>query len=195
MILSIFLLRAILSNTVVSFFKGNDASMKILFKYCFLLFLLVVSVGGYSAEKGDPAISIPVKLLEDRLPGKNIGIGDYRGKLIYVDFWASWCGPCRKSLPILNEIRNQFVNQGFEVVAINVDENLSDALGFLDKYPVDYPVLLDPAGQLPRAYRVKGMPTAYLIDENGKIIYKHMGFKTKDRKKIEKLISGHIASR
>ena len=99
-----------------------------------------------------------------------------------MDIWASWCGPCRKSLPILNEIRRKYLSQGFEVVAVNVDEKLSDALTFLDKYP-DYPVLLDPKGSLAQAYQLQGMPTAYLIDEKGVIIYKHVGFKIKDQKK------------
>jgi thiol-disulfide isomerase/thioredoxin len=160
--------------------------MKILV-YVLLITLLSFSVAlkVHSAEKGDEAISIPLKLLENNKPGKTV----------YLDFWASWCGPCRKSLPILNEIRSQYSSQGFEVIAVNIDEKLADALRFLDKYPVDYPIFLDPKGKLPKAYKVPGMPTAYLIDEKGTIIYKHVGFKTKDRKKIEKLISEHIAKR
>jgi len=163
--------------------------------------LLIISLSfsfifkSYSAERGEDAISIPLPLLENNKAGKKAEIDSYKGKLIYLDFWASWCGPCRKSLPILNEIRSQYASQGFEVIAINVDENLNDALKFLDKYPVDYPILLDPTGKSPQAYKVKGMPTAYLIDEKGTIIYKHIGFKTKDRKKIEQLINEHIASR
>jgi len=160
-----------------------------------ILLLCSVTLNVYSAEKGDKAISIPVKLLVNNKPGKTVEINQYQGKLIYLDFWASWCGPCRKSLPILNEIRAQYSSQGFEVIAVNIDEKLADALRFLDKYPVDYPIFLDPTGKLPKAYKVPGMPTAYLIDEKGTIIYKHVGFKTKDRKKIEKLISDHIAKR
>lgn len=149
----------------------------------------------HSLEVGDVATSIALPLLVGEVGGTPKSINDYKGKLVYLDFWASWCGPCRQSLPILNEVRGQYADKGFEVIAINVDEKLPDALKFLKKYPVSYPVLLDPAGKSPQAYKVKGMPTAYLIDENGIIIYKHLGFKIKDRKKIEKLINEHIAKR
>ena len=64
--------------------------------------------------------------------GEIISLNSLRGKVVLLDFWASWCGPCRKSLPILNEIRSQYSSQGFEVVAVNVDEKLADALKFLD---------------------------------------------------------------
>lgn len=170
--------------------------MKILI-HLFLALLLSFGfvLSSHSANKGDQATSPPLQLLENNKPGKAVAIDNYRGKLIYLDFWASWCGPCRKSLPILNEIRSQYSSQGFEVIAVNVDEKLADALKFLEKYPVDYPILLDPKGSMPQAYKIPGMPTAYLIDEQGTIIYKHVGFKTKDRKKIETLISKHLAAR
>lgn len=149
----------------------------------------------YSTEAGQQAPKVALPLLENGVPGKLSTLEDYRGKLVYLDFWASWCGPCRQSLPILNDIRAQFANDDFEVLAINVDEKLSDALKFLKKYPVDYPVLLDPKGQSPRAYGVPGMPTAYLIDEQGIVIYKHSGFHKKDKILIEKLIIRHIKNR
>jgi len=154
---------------------------------------LFAMLPAYAADVGDNAANVSLNLLENSAPGKAAGIGDYKGKLVYLDFWASWCGPCRQSLPILNEIRKEYAAKGFEVVAVNVDENLSDALGFLEKYPVDYPVLLDPKGSMPKLYAIEGMPTAYLIDENGKIVYKHVGFKKKDRKKIESLLDKYLA--
>ena len=131
--------------------------MKTIIHYTFIFFLsFSFAVNSHSAEKGDKAISTPLQLLENNKAGKISGIDQFRGKLIYLDFWASWCGPCRKSLPVLNEIRSQYADKGFEVLAINVDENLADALKFLEKYPVDYPILLDPKGSLPQAYRIPG---------------------------------------
>lgn len=155
-------------------------------------FILTASLPALALQKGDMAKNVPLNLLEGKASGQSVGIDDYKGSLVYLDFWASWCGPCRQSLPILNEIREKYKDKGFEVVAVNVDENLKDALGFLDRYPVSYPVLLDPKGQMPKAYDVKGMPTAYLLDPSGKILYRHEGFKKKDRIKIEQLIQENL---
>jgi len=154
---------------------------------------LAASLPAVALEEGEMSVNVPLNLLEDKASGQTVGIDDFKGQLVYLDFWASWCGPCRQSLPILNEIREEFKGKGFEVVAVNVDENLKDALGFLDRYPVSYPILLDPKGEMPKAYDVKGMPTAYLLDSTGKIIYKHVGFKKKDRKKIVELIKKNLS--
>lgn len=157
-----------------------------------LTLFMAASLPAVALEEGDTAKNIPLSLLEGQAGGQTVGVDDFKGQLVYLDFWASWCGPCRQSLPILNEIRAKYNDKGFEVVAVNVDENLKDALGFLERYPVSYPILLDPKGEMPKAYDVKGMPTAYLLDKNGKIIYKHVGFKKKDRAKIVELIEKNI---
>ena len=168
--------------------------MSCFLRQCILsVFLFFAVIPVYALDVGDSAQSVPLNLLENKASGKVTTIGDYKGKLVYLDFWASWCGPCRQSLPILNEIRKEYAARGFEVVAVNVDEKLSDALKFLERYPVDYPILLDPKGTMPQLYVIEGMPTAYLIDENGTILYKHVGFKKKDRKKIESLLDKYLA--
>lgn len=115
---------------------------------------------------------------------KSLRLTSLRGKIVYVDFWASWCPPCRKSLPLFNVLRNQYADH-FEVFAINVDEELDEAMDFLKKYPVDYPVLLDPQYKSAKAYGLKGMPTGYLLDQNGKITAIHQSFKVKDMQKLE----------
>jgi len=108
------------------------------------------------------------------------GLTAYRGKVVYLDFWASWCSPCRKSMPALNRLRNELKDSGFELVAINVDENNADAQQFLSKHPVDYPVILDPAASCPEIYGLQGMPTSYLIDRNGVIRDIHTGYRHGD---------------
>lgn len=155
-------------------------------------FLLCSGVSAWAVDLGSVAPNAPLKELAGTEPGKLSGIADYKGNLVYLDFWASWCGPCRQSLPIMNKIREQYAEYGFEVVAVNVDENLDDALGFLEQYPVSYPVLLDPEGKMPAMYDVQGMPTAYLIDRKGVIIYKHEGFKKSDEAKIEAMIKENL---
>lgn len=127
-----------------------------------------------------------------KLPGINTGnlmsLKRHRGKVVYLDFWASWCGPCRQSLPMLNELRKELRSKGFEVIAVNLDENKKDAKAFLKQFPVSYPVLLDPEGKVPQKYDLPGMPTSYLIDRKGKIRKVHIGFKKQDISKIRKEI-------
>lgn len=105
------------------------------------------------------------------------------GQVLYVDFWASWCGPCRVSLPAMNQLYREFREQGFTVVAVNVDKNPADGRDFLKKHPVNYPVVKDD-GSLPRQFGVKGMPTAYLIDRNGTVRSVHEGFRPGDKEKL-----------
>ena len=121
-----------------------------------------------------PAFTLPL-LTKDG----SASLQDYRGKVIYLDFWASWCGPCRVSLPLLDKLRAELGPRGFEVLAINLDEDARDGRAFLDEIPVSYPTLFDNAGTA-AAYELRGMPTAYLIDRKGNIRHIHMGFKAKD---------------
>jgi thiol-disulfide isomerase/thioredoxin len=104
----------------------------------------------------------------------------YLGRVTYVDFWASWCGPCRLSLPALNRLSKEFDAADFSVVAISVDYVDEDALDFLKRYPVDYPVAIDKTGNSGRDFSVAGMPSGYLIDRDGLIREVHVGFRKGD---------------
>ena len=105
---------------------------------------------------------------------------DLKGKVVYLDFWASWCGPCRQSFPWMNELQRELGARGLVVVAVNVDHERSDANRFLASYPADFRVLFDPEGKLAERYKVGGMPTSFLIGRDGKIVAAHAGFKQKD---------------
>lgn len=122
-----------------------------------------------------PAVDLPQLAAEDSL-----SLSQLRGKVVYLDFWASWCGPCRVSFPILEQLRNELGPQGFEVYAINVDEVEADALGFLAEVPVSYPVVRDGSGATPQTWGILGMPTGYLIDREGVVRNIHQGFKKSD---------------
>jgi thiol-disulfide isomerase/thioredoxin len=117
----------------------------------------------------------------------------YLGRVTYVDFWASWCGPCRLSLPALNRLSKEFDTADFGVVAISVDYVDEDALDFLKRYPVDYPVAIDKTGNSGRDFAVAGMPSGYLIGRDGLIREVHVGFRKGDeallRDKIQELIA------
>lgn len=126
------------------------------------------------AEAPAPDFSLP------RLDGHgDFQLSDYRGKVVYLDFWASWCGPCRESLPALNTLRQQYVQQGFEVVGVNLDSEVDWALHFLEKHPVSYPTLTDSDGEIAALYGVDKMPSAFLIDRKGVLREIHLGFESR----------------
>jgi thiol-disulfide isomerase/thioredoxin len=108
--------------------------------------------------------------------------------VLYVDFWASWCPPCRKGMPQLNDLRNAYKEKGFEIIAINLDEDISDAIKFLNDVKVDYPVAYDPSGQISEKYEVIGLPQAFLIGRDGEIKHIHQGFRKGDIDKLRAIV-------
>ena len=114
-----------------------------------------------------------------------LNLGALRGKVVYLDFWASWCGPCAQSFPWMDGMQQQFGNDGFLVIAVNVDRNRSDADAFLSKHPVDFQIVYDAAGKYAEQLGVHNMPTSFLIDRNGKVRMQHAGFRTTDRSALE----------
>jgi len=106
------------------------------------------------------------------------------GKVRYIDFWASWCPPCRVSVPEIVALQRDLGGSRFEVIAINVDERLDDALRFLEHYPMNYDVLSDPQGATATAYALPGMPTSFVVDPDGRVTLVHVGFRRGDMKAI-----------
>jgi cytochrome c biogenesis protein CcmG/thiol:disulfide interchange protein DsbE len=117
-----------------------------------------------------------------------VKLSDYAGKTVYLDFWASWCGPCKQSFPWMNEMQARYGAQGLRVVAINVDQKADDAQAFLRKTPAQFDLAFDPTGQTPKAYAIKAMPTSVLIGPDGKVLSVHSGFKDQDRNVLEQQI-------
>ena len=151
-----------------------------------LLFLgLITGFQAQGAEEGDPAPALSLPQLQEE--AVSVSLADHAGKIIYLDFWASWCPPCLVSMPVMNDMRNRLQADGvpFEVIAINVDSDPEDGVDFLLDSPVDFVVLSDPDGNSPAAYSVRGMPTSFLINQEGTVVMKHEGFKRSDGEKIE----------
>lgn len=112
-------------------------------------------------------------------------LAKHKGKVIYLDFWASWCGPCRKSFPWMNKIQSTYSPEQFTVISINLDNDKALAKAFLHTLPASFPVIYDPKGQLAKKYKVKGMPSSYLINSNGELVQQHTGFFNKKIKQYE----------
>ena len=146
------------------------------------LVLLPALAGAAPIKEGAAAPGFNLPSLTEE--GRNISLDSLKGKVVYVDFWASWCGPCRISFPLLDELRSELGEQGFEVLAINVDEYSEDALEFLEEMPVSYLVVRDEAGTTPSAYGILGMPTGFLIDREGTVRKVHQGFRKSDGDKL-----------
>ncbi len=115
-------------------------------------------------------------------------LSQLQGKVIYLDFWASWCKPCLVSMPMLDQLRLEMKNDGFEVIAINLDENPENGKTFLLEHPVSYPVVRVPGDTINELYQVHGLPASYLIDKQGVLRYVHKGFREGDIEKIKKQI-------
>jgi len=120
------------------------------------------------------------------LPGARLA--DLRGKVVYLDFWASWCGPCRKSFPWMNALQQRHAKAGLQVVAINLDEKREDAAAFLASVPAGFTIAYDPAGATARAYGIKGMPSSALIGRDGQLLWMHSGFNEADKDKLEQQV-------
>lgn len=114
-----------------------------------------------------------------------IQLSKLKGKIVYVDFWASWCVPCRKSFPWMNKMHAKYESQGLEIIAISLDDDEAMAYKFLKKMPALFTVAYDTKGTIAELYDVQVMPTSYLIDRNGKLLLTHKGFKTKHEDKME----------
>lgn len=159
--------------------------MKVLMFCC----LWLVSLVCQAIEPGSPAPACELKKLTD---GSEVSVNQ-PGKVVYVDFWASWCGPCAQSMPFMNETSEQLKSKNFEVIAINLDEDVQAAREFLEKYPVKFTIATNPDGQCPQLFDVQAMPSSYLIDRSGKIRHIQLGFheaeKALIREKIEKLLA------
>ncbi len=117
--------------------------------------------------------------------GTAVTLTSLRGQWVYLDFWASWCGPCKQSFPWMNEMHAKYGSRGLRIIAVNVDAKASDAERFLSGTPAKFAVAYDPKGETPKRYAVKAMPTSYLIDPKGRVTLVHAGFRENDRAALE----------
>ncbi|MDR9436758.1 MAG: TlpA disulfide reductase family protein [Thiohalophilus sp.] len=139
-----------------------------------------------------PAASVPAPDFTLSGPQGGVELQKYRGRVVYLDFWASWCTPCRKSFPWMNTLQQRYADDGLVVLAINLDQDTAAARRFLDKYPASFTVAFDPDGSVAERYDLKGMPSSYLIDRQGKLVMSHVGFRTSDADRLEARIKAQL---
>lgn len=131
------------------------------------------------------------------LPGDSgkVSLKSLAGRVVYVDFWASWCTPCRKSFPWMNQIQQTYGDKGLAIVAINLDKDKQAVSQFLKANPAQFTVAYDPAGSTASAFKVQGMPSSYLIDRHGQIRHSHIGFREISKADLEGRIRQLLAEK
>lgn len=121
----------------------------------------------------------------DSASGENIRLSDYIGEVVMINFWASWCGPCRQEMPLLEALHEKYNMMGFTMLGINLDEKRADADALLAQIPVSFPILFDPESKISRLYNVKAMPTTILLDRDGNLRFLHKGYQSGFEDKYE----------
>lgn len=117
-----------------------------------------------------------------------IDLEDYRGQVVMVDFWASWCVPCRRSFPWMDEMQAKYREQGLVILAVNEDDEWVEAERFLDEYPISFAIVRDNDGVIAKQFDVQAMPSSYLFDRDGELVQRHFGFKVRQQQDYENQI-------
>jgi cytochrome c biogenesis protein CcmG/thiol:disulfide interchange protein DsbE len=113
---------------------------------------------------------------------------EFHGKVVVLDFWASWCVPCRRSFPWMNSMQDKYGDEGLVIIGVNLDAVDTDAQAFLKETPADFRIVSDPQGTLARKHDVIAMPTSYIFDRDGNLVTRHLGFKVKRQGEYEALL-------
>jgi len=160
------------------------------FKPCLWVALLLISLSGHAVEAKSSAQS-------SAKPSQNtLQMGDqaydlskYEGKVLILDFWASWCGPCRQSFPWMNGLLEKYQNQGLAILAVNLDEDRAKADQFLSDVPADFDIAFDPSGTSAEQLQVMGMPSTYIFGRDGNLRERVIGFSKARSEEHEALIA------
>lgn len=154
-----------------------------------VLTLLLVPGATFASHRTQgpaPDFTLPTK-------DSSVSLEDLRGKVVLVDFWASWCVPCRESFPWMSEMVGKYGPKGLVIVAINLDKDRALADAFLRKHSSPFVVAFDPSGTTAEAFRVDAMPSSYVIDRSGTIVLTHEGFRSKEAMRVEDRIKEALA--
>ncbi len=155
-----------------SWMRANTLGALVMFIAC-LCYGGSGSAGPALAQAGWMAPAPPFRLQD--LNGEFHHSSEYRGKVLIVNFWATWCAPCREELPSMNRAWAELQDESVVMLAINVGEDKEAVLAFSQDYPIDFPVLLDSYGNISQRWRVVGMPTTFVVNRRGQIVHRMVG--------------------
>lgn len=147
-------------------------NFKIIVRLLLTLFLLVTSTS-YAATISGKAPNFTLK----SMGGKNLKLSEYRGQVVMMNFWASWCAPCRQEMPLLEDLYKKYKGLGFTLLGVNVEEDSRKASTLLRSIKVSFPILFDNKNKVSKMYKVSAMPTTIIIDRDGNMRYLHLGYK------------------
>lgn len=140
----------------------------------FVVFVLLM--GSMSVVEGGTDPKKAPDFTVKSLSGKNIKLSELRGHVVVINFWATWCTPCKKELPFFNQLYGKYKSLGLEILGVNIDKKSSEAEGMSSALGLTFPVLLDPDGKVSGLYRIRSMPTTYLVAKDGTVRHIHWGF-------------------
>jgi thiol-disulfide isomerase/thioredoxin len=133
------------------------------------------ALAGETARRPAPDFTLPV-----RGQPAPVQLSKLRGQVVMINFWASWCGPCRQEFPLLDQMYRKYAPMGFTLLGVNVEPEMTDAEGFLAKVPVSFPIVMDRENAVSKAYGVNAMPSTVLVDRQGNVRWLHRGYKPGD---------------
>ena len=142
--------------------------------------LLIVLAAGMAATASGTGAELSGPAPDFRLParsGEQVALSDLKGQVVMLNFWATWCGPCRQEMPHLEALHQRYSDLGFTLLGVNVEEDSSGADTFLEETPVTFPILFDPESEVSNAYEVVAMPSTVLVDRAGNVRFIHHGYK------------------
>jgi thiol-disulfide isomerase/thioredoxin len=141
-----------------------------------LLLAALVAVPALAVTPAGPAPQFKL----DSMAGKPVSLDQYKGQVVMINFWASWCGPCRTEMPILEKLHAKYKPMGFTMIGVNVEPDSSLAANWLKTTPVTFPILFDTKSEVSKLYSVAGMPNTVIIDRKGNLRWLHRGYKPGD---------------
>ena len=165
-------------------YKGRSKFCRVLSLAIVSISLLFTSINAFAAGTKDPAPDFTLTSKD----GDNVRLQEHLGDVVLINFWASWCGPCREELPYLEELQQEYADLGFTILAVNLDEDPSKADLLLNDIPVSFPVLFDVNDDVSKLYNVQAMPTTVIVDRDGKQRLLHKGYKRGDEVKYKQAV-------